>query len=240
MNKCNFKKILGDLYSFSSAKKAQKFLQFFKTGKGEYGEGDEFWGITVPQVRSVVKKYQKQINLNCVEKLLKHNIHEVRLCGILFLVFLYKSIPKKVYDVYVHNIIFINNWDLVDLSAPKIVGEHVYRTGDSTILYKLVSSKNIWEKRIGIVSTFALIQKNNYIEILNIAEKVLSDTHDLIHKATGWMLREMGKRGGKKKLLDFLDKNASIMPRTMLRYAIEHFNEKQRQYYLSYGKNKHR
>lgn len=201
-------------------KKTKEILQrFFKTKKGEYGEGDIFIGIKVPVLREVAEKY-KDLDYNSLQDLIDSEIHEHRMCALFILIA--KEDKKKAVKFYLKNTKRINNWDLVDLSAPKILGEY----GDRDILYKLAKSKNLWEKRIAIISTFTFIKKNNFSDTLKISEILLNDKHDLIHKAVGWMLREIGKRD-KKIEEKFLKKYYKIMPRTMLRYAIERFDNRQ-------------
>ncbi len=206
---------------------------FFKTGKGQYGEGDVFFGLTVPQQRIVAKKY-KNLLLADIQTLLKSKIHEHRLIALIILAELYKKadekIKKEIAKFYLRNTKFINNWDLVDLSAEKILGEH-FMDRDKKIIYKLVKSKNIWERRIAVLTTFQFLKNHKFDDTLKVAELLLNDTHDLIHKATGWMLREVGKRDRATEE-KFLLKHYKKMPRTMLRYAIEHFDEKKRKFYL--------
>lgn len=226
-----------DLHKLADPAKAKILQRFFKTGKGQYGEGDRFLGIIMPQQRSLVKKYWEQLSLQEIEALLKSQFHEERLCALLCLVEKFdctvdEKVQKKIYNFYLEHAKHINNWDLVDLSAPKIVGEYL-QNKNRQILYKLAKSKNLWERRIGILSTFAFIKKGEDKDALAIAKILLNDKHDLIHKATGWMLREAGKRCKEKTLTGFLDKHVKQMPRTMLRYAIERLPEKKRKYYLN-------
>lgn len=213
----------------------QKILSsFFKTGKGQYGEGDIFLGIPVPQQRKVTKKFFN-ISLNDLQELLNSRIHEYRLTALLILVEKYKKANNEtkslIFNFYLKNTKNIDNWDLVDLSAPKIVGEFL-SDKDKSILYKLVESKNLWERRISILSTFTFIKNNSFDDALKISKLLLKDSHDLIHKAVGWMLREIGKRDQDIEE-KFLKKYCPKMPRTMLRYAIEKFDEKKRKYYLN-------
>lgn len=216
----------------------QKILSsFFKTGKGQYGEGDIFLGIPVPQQRKVTKKFFN-ISLNDLQELLNSRIHEYRLTALLILVEKYKKANNEtkssIFNFYLKNTKNIDNWDLVDLSAPKIVGEFL-SDKDKSILYKLAGSINLWERRISILSTFTFIRNNSFDDALKISQLLLKDNHDLIHKAVGWMLREIGKRDQNIEE-KFLKKYCSKMPRTMLRYAIEKFDEKKRKYYLNYPK----
>jgi 3-methyladenine DNA glycosylase AlkD len=228
------KNLIVDLQKLKNPKQAQNLSWFFKTGKGQYGEGDVFLGIKVPEQRKLVNKYYKEITFPEVQKLLNDKIHEYRLVGLLILVAQYEKADPKAKEAilkfYLRNTKNINNWDLVDLSAYKIVGNYLLDK-DRKILYTLAKSKNLWEKRIGIISTFAFIRVNQFQDTLKIAEILLPDKHDLIHKAVGWMLREVGKRDQKTEE-EFLDEYGTQMPRTMLRYAIEKFEESLRQSYL--------
>ncbi|MCL5774981.1 MAG: DNA alkylation repair protein [Patescibacteria group bacterium] len=231
----NLAKLKTDLRQASSPAKAKVLQSFFKTGKGEYGEGDIFLGITVPRQRALAKKYETELSANDLEKLLKSKIHEERLVGILILVAKFQKGEEnekgEVFRFYLKHTRNINNWDLVDLSAPNIVGEYLL-TKDRETLYQLAGSHNLWEKRIAILSTFAFIKRGQSRDALAISQILFNDSHDLIHKAVGWMLREVGKRCDQKILTDFLDKHATIMPRTMLRYAIERLPEKTKKNYL--------
>lgn len=215
--------------------RAGNLAWFFKTGKGEYGEGDRFLGITVPVQRKIAHRF---INLPPKEiaKLLRNPFHECRFTALEILVAKFetasKEYKKELVDFYLANTKYINNWDLVDTSALYILGAYIYEFGKSrAILYKLAKSKNLWERRIAVVSTFYFIARNDFVDSLKLAEMLLSDREDLIHKAVGWMLREVGKRD-KKVLITFLEKHARIMPRTMLRYSIEKFGQLERQRYL--------
>ena len=212
---------------------AARLRKYFKTGKGEYGEGDRFLGIQVPVLRKIAKKYRK-ISIGEVSELIKSQFHEERLFSLLVLVNLFKRAndkdKKKIYTVYLSNTKFINNWDLVDASAGHIVGAYLL-TRDKKPIYVLARSKNVWERRISIMSTSYFINYNRFVDTLNIAEMLLGDEEDLIHKAVGWMLREIGKRDFKLEER-FLGKYYKSMPRTMLRYAIEKFPEEKRKSYL--------
>jgi 3-methyladenine DNA glycosylase AlkD len=221
--------ILKELKSKKSPEQAKILSYFFKTGKGQYGAGDVFWGIRVPVTREIVKKF-KEASLKDVQELLDSKVHEHRLAGLLILVEKYKQAENKreIYDFYLKNAKNINNWDLVDLSAPNIVGSFLLENKkERKILYSLVKSNNLWERRIAILSTFALLRNKEYEDTLKISEILLKDEHDLIHKAVGWMLREMGKRD-KDVEVEFLKKYCKIMPRTMLRYAIEKFDAEEK------------
>ena len=221
--------LINDLEKLRNSKKAINYQRFFKTKKGEYGEGDVFYGITVPELRKISKKY-KSLELNDVEKLLKNEVHEIRMIGLFILSLRFKSNEKEIYDCYMNNLVRINNWDLVDVSAPNIPGVYLLDK-DKKILYSLAKSKNLWERRIAMLSCFAFIRRNQYEDALKISEILLNDGHDLMHKAVGWMLREVGKRNLNVEE-DFLKKHYKNMPRIMLRYAIEKFDENKRQRYL--------
>lgn len=226
----------------------QKILiRFFKTGPGEYGEGDEFLGLRVPQTRSIVKEAKSRISHDEIQKLLHNRWHEVRLCGFLLLAEEMKRLTpkrgqdpelhakerKEIADLYLANASYANNWDLVDLSAPHILGPYFRFSNEdpAATLLRLSDSTNLWEQRISIVTTLNFIQNREYKTALTLCEKLLGHPHDLIHKTIGWMLREIGKRD-KKTLLDFLETNYGKMPRTSLRYSIERFPEPERQYWL--------
>jgi 3-methyladenine DNA glycosylase AlkD len=228
--------MLGDLHddtrSMADPRRAKNFAWFFKTGKGEYGEDDRFLGLNTPQMRKISKKY-KDLPLSDIQKLIKSPYHEERSIAIRVLVCQFPHNPKTIYDFYLKNTAFINNWDLVDISAPKIVGAYL-DDKPRKVLYQLAKSDSLWERRIAIISCLYFIVKNNDpVDALKISRDLLSDKHDLIHKAVGWMLREVGKRCGEKYLTDFLDKYGKIIPRTSLRYAIERFPEAKRRFYLS-------
>lgn len=209
--------------------------RFFKTGKGEYGEGDVFVGLTVPQSRALAKKYFSALSLQDIEKLLNSKIHEERLISLLMLLAQFQKADSaqqgRLYRFYLKNAKKVNNWDLVDTSAPGIVGVYL-QDRPRQVLYKLARSKNIWERRIAILSTFHFIYKKESQDTLKLARILLHDPEDLIHKAVGWMLREVGKRVCEKDLTEFLDQYAQEMPRTMLRYSIERLNPAQKKKYL--------
>ncbi|OGD08897.1 DNA alkylation repair protein [Candidatus Amesbacteria bacterium RIFOXYB1_FULL_44_23] len=220
-----------EVRSHADPERAKNFAWFFKTGPGQYGYGDKFLGLNTPLMRSISKKF-KQLPLSDVQKLIKSQFHEERSIAIQILVYQFPENPKRIYDFYLKNTKYINNWDLVDISAPKIVGAFL-SDKPRTILYRLAKSASLWERRISIIGCLYFIAKNNDpIDALKISKLLLSDKHDLIHKAVGWMLREVGKRCGEKYLTDFLDTNHQVMPRTALRYSIERFPESKRQYYL--------
>lgn len=229
----NLKKMTEELQKLQDPEKARILSGFFKTGKGQYGECDVFLGIKVPQQRKIAREFSG-IPLDDVGELLKSNFHEFRLTSLLILVIKYKKENpdgrKEIVDFYLNNLENINNWDLVDSSAPYILGDFLMDK-DRSILYKLAKSNNLWERRIAILSTFAFIKNNQFDDALNISEILVADEHDLIHKAVGWMLREIGKRDVRIEEV-FLQKYCRKMPRTMLRYAIEKFSRDKRIYYL--------
>ena len=218
-----------ELSKLKNKEKAEILSRFFKTGKGQYGEGDIFLGITVPQQRKIAKEYSN-LTLEDLQELISSKIHEYRLISLLILIIKYKNSKQEIFNFYLKNTKNINNWDLVDLSAPNIIGNYIIQK-DKSILYKLARSNNLWEKRIAILSTFEFIKNNEFEDTLKISEILLSDKHDLIHKAVGWMLREIGKRNQKIEE-QFLKKHYKNMPRTMLRYAIEKFEKDKREQYL--------
>ncbi len=214
----------------SIAKHSQRF---FKTGKGQYGEGDKFLGIPVPVIRQQVRKF-KSVAISEILILLKSSFHEERLFALIALNEKYSkgddAIRKQVYELYLGHIEHINNWDLVDSSASLIVGLHLYDK-DRQPLYTLAKSDNIWARRIAVIATFHFIKQNDFTDTIRIAAILINDKHDLIHKAVGWMLREVGKRDMTIEKR-FLQQHYQKMPRTMLRYAIEKFDEETRQAYL--------
>jgi 3-methyladenine DNA glycosylase AlkD len=207
--------------------------RFFKTGKGEYGEGDKFLGIRVPVLRKLAGKY-REIAIDEVSHLLKSQFHEERLLALFMLIDIFKVArekdKKKIYTLYLDSTKFINNWDLVDCSAEHIVGAYLQAI-DKKLLYNLAKSSSLWKRRISIMSTFHFIKHNKFTDTLKIAKILLHDEEDLIHKAVGWMLREIGKRDSEVEER-FLNKHYKSMPRTMLRYAIEKFPEEKRKSYL--------
>lgn len=208
--------------------------RFFKTGKGEYAEGDEFVGTTVPDIRKVCKKYS-DLPLAEITKSLHNPIHEVRLAAAIIMTQQAKKADephkKSLYDTYLRNTKHINNWDIVDVSCPAVVGRYLLNKPRAE-LYGLARSKSIWERRIAIISTFAFTDTGDDTDTYKIATILLNDPHDLVQKAVGWALREAGKRCSRERLLVFLDQHAKTMPRTTLRYAIEHLSAEQRQHYL--------
>lgn len=222
------------LRTYASPEKAKHSQRFFKTGKGEYGEGDRFLGITVPQVRSVVKA-SKGLDLKSTIKLLHSPFHEDRLCALLLMVDQYQRgdqiARKSIYRQYLEQTAFINNWDLVDSSAHKIVGPYLEEKSRKP-LYQLARSNSLWERRIAMMATYHFIRQEDYSDTLKIAKILLTDKEDLIHKVVGWMLREIGKKDLPTEE-SFLKLHYQKMPRTMLRYAIEKFSETKRKKYLA-------
>jgi len=222
------------LNAYRNLEKAEQHKRFFKTGVGEYGEGDKFLGLTVPQQRIIAKRFNS-IPLEELQKVLESKYHEHRLTALIILVNKFKfskedKIRKGIIDFYLKNTRYINNWDLVDSSA-RILGEYLEDRNEN-LLIKLSHSKDLWEQRISIIATSHYIAKNKYDLTIQIAENLLQHEHDLIHKAVGWMLREIGKRDISIER-EFLDKHYKSMPRTMLRYAIERFPENLRLQYLN-------
>ncbi|MHB1376595.1 MAG: DNA alkylation repair protein [Candidatus Humimicrobiaceae bacterium] len=231
----DLKKLKEEVKSLASPQKAKILERFFKTGKGEYGEGDIFIGVQVPDARKIVRKYA-DISLDDTLQLLTSEIHEERLIALLVMVEKTKRADESAKEIlfkkYLENTRYINNWDLVDLSADKIIGSYLFEK-PKDILYLLAVSENLWERRISILATFDFIKKGFYEDALRIVKTVLNDKHDLIHKAAGWMLRETGKRCSQEVLEQFLLANYRKMPRTMLRYAIERLPEPLRLQYLN-------
>lgn len=230
-----FNQIVKALNIQKNVDKIATYQRFFKTGKGEYGEGDIFIGLSVPEQRKIAKQFQSA-QFSDLKKLLQSKIHEHRLTALEILVMKYEkakteSDKEKVANFFLKNLRGVNNWDLVDLSAPYILGDWLIDRKDRGVLYKLALSKNLWERRIAIVSTHSLIRDGQFTDTVKICEILMKDEHDLIHKVCGWMLREVGKKS-EKTLIKFLNKNAKKMPRTMLRYSIERLPEEFRLYYL--------
>ena len=229
----NCNNVISFLKNRSNTEIAAHSQRYFKTGKGEYGHGDKFLGIRVPELRKAVKQFQ-ETPITEIRKLLKSEYHEVRLFSLLLSVHQFSKsdavIRKKIYNIYIRNTKHINNWDLVDSSAPYIVGVWLIDK-DRTILYELAHSNLLWERRIAIMSTAYFIKNDQFNDTLKLSRILLNDSEDLIHKAVGWMLREVGNRdiGIEEK---YLKKHYKKMPRTMLRYAIEKFSKERRQAYL--------
>lgn len=214
--------------------KAKLFQRYFKTGPGDYGAGDKFLGLMVPVQRILAKKYL-DLNLTELSQLIKSVWHEERLTALLILTIQFpranEEMQTKIFNFYLKNIKYINNWDLIDLSAPRILGVYLWPR-DKNVLLALAKKNHLWSKRAAILATFYFIYQGDCAWSLKLAKLLLRDKHDLMHKAVGWMLREVGKRCGEDVEKEFLDKYATRMPRTMLRYAIEKFSEKERKKYL--------
>ena len=227
------KKIIKEIFCYKNEEYAAHHQSFFKTGKGEYGEGDLFIGVRGPSLREISKKYYKHTTLHNINNLITNPYHEVRACCLMIMVLKYKKASEKekegLFDIYTKNLNHINNWDLVDISAQYIVGPHVF--GFDDFLFNLASSNHLWSQRVAMIATFYNIRQGEFSTTLRLAEYFLSHNHDLMHKASGWMLREMGKRDI-KPLRNFLDKYSKSMPRTMLRYAIEKLPDEERKKYL--------
>lgn len=227
--------IITDLQALGNPEKADHLSRFFKTGKGEYGEGDLFIGVTVPEQRGIAKKY-RSAGFPVLRELIASPYHEVRLTALLILVSQFEKnknegFRKSCVDFYLSQTRYINNWDLVDLSCYKLLG--VWLTDkDRSLLYTLSESANLWEQRISIVTCMHFVRKGDFKDCLALSERLLNHPHDLIHKAVGWLLRETGKKD-RQVLTDFLQTRYRQMPRTMLRYAIEHYPEEERKKYLA-------
>lgn len=231
-------KIKKDIRSFSDSERARKALRYFKTAPGDYGAGDVFIGLTTPQARQFAKKYQ-DIALRDVESLLKSEIHEERMIALMILVKRFSAGNEKeqarLYRFFMKNRKYVNNWDLVDSSAPYIVGAFLLER-DRSVLMQLARSKSLWDRRIAVVATAAFIKQGESKETFRLARILMKDEHDLIHKAVGWMLREVGKKVSERELKSFLDKYAKVMPRTTLRYSLERLSAKDRQKYMTLKK----
>ncbi len=226
-----------DFKSLENTQIASHSQRFFKTGKGEYGEGDVFLGIRVPELRKLVKKY-KDLSFKEIESLLYSKYHEKRLFGALYLVKLFKQSKKndekqkKIYDFYLKHKSQMNNWDIIDTTTPHIIGAYLFNKKNKEILYKLAVSESLWDRRIAIISTWFFVRNNQYDDLLKLSKILLNDKEDLIHKAVGWMLREVGKRDLELEENFLILNDYNNMPRTMLRYAIEKFEEIRRKQYL--------
>jgi hypothetical protein len=225
--------VKAELVALADPEKAAFFQQFFKTGPGQYGEGDQFLGLTVPQQRLIARRYAS-LSLDETEMLVQDPLHECRLTGLIIWTNQARrggeANRKAILDYYLRNRRYVNNWDLVDTSCPEIVGMYLLDK-DRTVLYDLVAQNHLWSQRIAMVATLAFIRKGQFQDTFQLAERLLSHRHDLIHKAVGWMLREVGKRNP-DALEEFLHDHAGQLPRTALRYAIERFEPARRKYYL--------
>ena len=230
------KTITNRLQALSDAEKREIFPKFFKAGKGEYGEGDRFLGVTVPNIRAIAKQY-KNISLNEIRELMQSEWHEVRLCALLIMVEKSKkkdeALRQQLFDLYLSQTDRINNWDLVDLSCRFIVGEYLLDKSRD-ILYQLAQSSLLWDNRIAIVSTYAFIRKGQLEDTYALSDLMMHHPHDLMHKAIGWMLREAGKRDA-NRLYNYVMSHRADMPRTMLRYAIEKFSPAERSILMKRG-----
>ncbi len=222
-------KVLKELRSLASPKAAEGAKRFFKTGKGQYAEYDNFLGVSIPQVRTVAKNYY-HLELDEIESILSSSYNEERFLALVLLVKKYENSPQAVFDFYIKNLGHVNNWNLVDASAHFIVGRHLLNS-EKSFLLTLAKSQNMWHRRVAIVATWYFIRNNQYDWTIKLAEMLLADTHDLMHKATGWMLREVGKKD-ESILLSFLEKHHTKMPRTMLRYSIERLSKEKQSYFM--------
>ncbi len=222
-----------ELLKLKNDELAQHLMRFFKTGKGQYSEGDKFLGIRAPKTREIAKKYYKTTPLTEIQRMLDNPYHEIRLCALLMMVFIYEKTDRKeeIVNLYLKNTKNINNWDLVDNTAHKIIGAHYIKTKNPEIIKKLAESNHLWSERIAVVAQWSIVKTKEYALLLDLCEKFLTHRHDLMHKAVGWMLREAGKQD-EAVLLGFLDKHCKTMPRTALRYAIERLSPGLRQYYM--------
>ena len=227
------KEVINALKTLATEDRRKSNEWFFKTNKGQYGYGDIFLGVRAPDIRDVAKSFSQTITLKELTELIQSPIHEVRLCALIILVNKYnKQKPDRIYQYYLKHLNSVNNWDLVDTSAPHIVGDYLYNNPEkSKILFKFSHSDNLWIRRISIVSTFAFIKNNEFNTTLEITKLLLNDDHDLIHKAVGWMLREIYKRD-ERLIKRFLRQNYAQIPRTTLRYAIERMDKEERLLYL--------
>ena len=229
-------RIRDELSAAADEKKAGDYEWFFKTGPGEYGEGDRFLGVTVPSQRKIARKYYKEATLSDVGTLLESGTHEHRLTALFILVLKYEKArdddeKKAAVDLYLQKLDRANNWDLVDSSAPKILGAWLFDK-DRSMLYGLARADHLWRQRVAVLATYYFTKQDDFKDTLRIAELLLGHPHDLIHKAVGWMLREIGNRDRKTEE-EFLKKHYKKMPRTMLRYAIEKFEPEERKRYLA-------
>lgn len=241
-----YKEMAARLEAMADVEKARHLMRFFKTGTGQYGEGDRFLGVTVPRVRAVVREFRAVMTVDDAVGLTASPWHEVRLAGFLSLIEIYRRETRngsetgvrRIVEMYLSLIDRGNNWDLVDVIAPGILGQWlVGRPDECAVLDRLAAMDGcLWHQRVAVVATWSLIRAGRYTDTLRLAGTLLHHPHDLMHKAVGWMLREVGKRGGADELTAFLDLHAAEMPRTMLRYAIERLDEPQRRHYMSLGR----
>lgn len=238
-----FQSIRLELKKYASEEQASTLKRFFKTGKGEYGEGDKFYGVRVPQTRNIIKNFRRNASLSDIDTLIKSEWHEERLAGFLLLIEIYQHHKKEneyvnqIIQFYIDHIQCGNNWDLVDLVAPKILGDWLITNhAQRHILYKLAISTSLWERRVAIVATLSLIRQFEFDDTEQISITLLSDRHDLIHKAIGWMLREIGKRD-EQRLIKFINNYGFQMARTTLRYAIERLSPELKTYFMHITKH---
>jgi 3-methyladenine DNA glycosylase AlkD len=232
-------KITDELQAIATPERAKASAWFFKTGKGQYGEGDVFIGITNPDLRAICKNH-KHLIFSELQELLNNPIHEYRMAALFILVEQMKKakaigeadVSQEIYEFYLDNVYNINNWDLVDCSARDIVGAYLFNK-DRSILYDMARTDHLWTQRIAIVSTHYFINQKQFFDTLKISEILLSHKHDLIHKAVGWMLREAWKKGGNEQVESFLEQNISRIPRTALRYAIEKMSDERKKYFMT-------
>lgn len=237
-NSCmaDFSAMFQALRDASDPVRAEGQKRFFKTGPGQYGEGDKFLGVTVPQTRALAKRFAAQAEPADVERLLKSPWHEARLLGVLILVEQFEKAPdesarKRIFDFYTAHLACCNNWDLIDLSCYKIIGAYLYNKKDRSLLRRLACSSDLWQQRAAVVSTMYMVKRGDFGLTLELAEKFCTHPHDLMHKACGWLLREVGKKN-EVALCVFLDRHAAHMPRTMLRYAVERLSLAHKKKYM--------
>ena len=237
-NSCmaDFSAMFQALQGASDPVRAEGQKRFFKTGPGQYGEGDKFLGVTVPQTRALAKRFAAQAAPADVERLLKSPWHEARLLGVLILVERFEKAPdesarKRIFDFYTAHLVCCNNWDLIDLSCYKIIGAYLYNKKDRSLLRRLACSSDLWQQRAAVVSTMYMVKRGDFGLTLELAEKFCTHPHDLMHKACGWLLREVGKKD-KAVLCAFLDRHAAHMPRTMLRYSVERLSLAHKKKYM--------
>jgi 3-methyladenine DNA glycosylase AlkD len=233
-----YQSVKNDLLFLSNPEKAISKAKYFKNGKGEYAEGDVFIGLTNPEVHQICKHYRDLVNLQDIEMLIKDEIHEVRFAALTLLVLKYKKLKKleektDFVNLYLRNIPYINNWDLVDCSSMYILGPYYFDTKDNIVLENLAKTGHIWSERIAIISTHYYIRQGDFVLTFKLAEMLLNHKHDLIHKAVGWMLREIWSKGGHEEVEKFLTEHIRVIPRTALRYTIEKMEDHERKYFLS-------
>jgi 3-methyladenine DNA glycosylase AlkD len=227
-------KVLEEITAPEDSASAAHMMRFFKCKEGEYGEGDVFLGLKSAQIKAISKKYHKTLPLCDIEKLLQNKYHEARSCALSMLVLRFEKgmDTAEIFELYLKNVAHINNWDLVDISCYKIIGRFVYENARHDVLDTLANSGHLWSERIAVVSNMYMVKRGDFSGIKKFAVKFLNHKHDLIHKAVGWLLREMGKKD-EAALCGFLDEYANKLPRTALRYAIEKFTPERRKYYMT-------